>query len=465
MFIAGHPLCGNLRDGDWLPAYIVARLKRRPSTVKLAQWLESLFGNLSSLPRYLIPRYFDSILLPLYTNLLDRVWALSSEFIRNGDNFVQRLALGGIALVGSHSPSPLPPLAASSIPLSLIHLAGPKLPTLAAGLPHFASGYMRNWGRDTFIALKGLTLLTGHFDVAKVIILGFAGTLRHGLIPNLLDGGRNSRYNCRDAVWWWLQSVKDYIQTVPEGHFILEEQVRRIFPKDESPALMNDSDPVVLEPLHATIQQALERHFSGIDFTERNAGTQIDAQMTAEGFKIKVGVDRQTGFVYGGNEWNCGTWMDKMGSSTKAGNKGHPATPRNGSPVEIVGLCKSIVSFLADLHHRNLYPHEGVKMRDPSGAVLESWTYLQWAEKIQANFESHFYVGDDCKDKLVNRRCIYKDTVGATKQWMDFQLRPNFPVAMCVAPELFDRQHAVAALEVVDKHLLGPLGMKTLDPR
>lgn len=426
--------------------------------------MQKIFAYLKDLPNYLVPRYFDSILLPLYTLILDQVWILSGEFVLQGDDFTKRLALGAVALIASHSPSPLPPLSPKSIPKTLAHLKPTELPTIAAGLPHFASGYMRNWGRDTFISFKGLLLHTGRYDVAKVILLGFAGTLRHGLIPNLLDGGRNSRYNCRDAVWWWLQSIKDYIQIAPDGADILDAEVRRIFPTDDSPALMADSEGV-FEPLHKTMQEALERHFGGINFVERNHGKQIDAFMAEPGFHINIGVNRETGFVHGGNEWNCGTWMDKMGSSAKAGNSGHPATPRDGSAVEIVGLCKSIVTYLAELHANRVYPHEGVNMYDSSGKVIESWTYSQWANKIQENFERLFYIGDDCQDQHVNQRGIYKDTYKATKPWMDYQLRPNFLVTMCVAPELFDRHHAEAALEVVDEILLGPLGMKTLDSR
>lgn len=82
---------------------------------------------------------------------------------------------------------------------------------MSAGLPHFASGWARCWGRDTFISLKGILLIPGLYAEARSIILQYASVLRHGLIPNLLDGGRNPRYNSRDACWWFIKSIKDYL--------------------------------------------------------------------------------------------------------------------------------------------------------------------------------------------------------------------------------------------------------------
>lgn len=68
--------------------------------------------------------------------------------------------------------------------------------------------------------------------------------------------------------------------------------------------------------------------------------------------------------------------------------------------------------------------------------------------------------------RWVARRGIYKDVVGtgAGRERADYQLRANFVVAMTVAPELFVPEHALSALAAYETHLVGPLGVRTLDP-
>lgn len=50
-----------------------------------------------------------------------------------------------------------------------------------------------------------------------------------------------------------------------------------------------------------------------------------------------------------------------MGSSDRAGNKGLPATPRDGSPIEITGLLKSTLTWVDGLRKKGIWKFEGVE--------------------------------------------------------------------------------------------------------
>ena len=146
-----------------------------------------------------------------------------------------------------------------------------------------------------------------------------------------------------------------------------------------------------------------------------------------------------------------------MGLSDKADNRGLPATPRDGTAVELAGLCYSVISWLSKLD-RSVYPFDAVTKQD------ERLTFADWSGKIRDNFERHFFVDQDNSNPLVNRRDIYKDTLNASEPWRDFQLRCNFVVSMAVAPEIFDGEHARKALDVYETRLVSVLGVRTLDP-
>lgn len=63
-----------------------------------------------------------------------------------------------------------------------------------------------------------------------------------------------------------------------------------------------------------------------------------------------------------------------------------------------------------------------------------------------------------------DRRGIYKDTFGGQQPWADYRLRPNQCVAMVVAPELFDPEHARIALRNVEEVLASPLALDLAYP-
>lgn len=66
-----------------------------------------------------------------------------------------------------------------------------------------------------------------------------------------------------------------------------------------------------------------------------------------------------------------------MGSSDAAGTRGKPATPRDGSAVELVGLCKAAVRFLAKMHREGHYPHSGVSRTNKDGMWSTDYMRVQ----------------------------------------------------------------------------------------
>jgi glycogen debranching enzyme len=457
----GHPICNHLRSGTWALDYIVARLDKAAKQTyyknlsEPANWLRDRFAAVKKLPSFLYPRYFAMCIQTMYNACYDQCMELMSPIIQNGNSFLQGLSLVSVQVTGYMKTTSLWPTK--------------SVPNLAAGLPHFAYDWARLWGRDIMIAMSGLFLSTGRFKEAKDHICAFASVLKHGMIPNLLSSGKLPRYNARDATWFFHQVIQDYVKKAPDGEDLLNEPVqRRFLPFDDTWFPWDDERAYSqTSTIAEIIQESLQRHASGLHFREYNAGPNLDSQMQDDGFNIDIDVDPQTGFIYGGNQHNCGTWMDKMGESAKAGNKGIPGTPRDGAAVEITGMLYSTCAWLAQMYADGKFPNEGVTWQDGSFK-----SYANWANLIKDNFERCYYIPRDKADdadydidsNIVNRRGVYKDLYKSGKPYEDYQLRPNYPIAMCVAPDLFDQEHALHAIWMADKHLLGPIGMATLDP-
>lgn len=459
----GHPLCQHLRDGQWALDYIHGRLERiskKPGYERLAKpaaWLKDRFDAIRKIPSFLLPRYFGLVIRTAYMAAWDRGLEVMNENVRKGQWFLQSLSMVSIQQTGFVKSASLYPKK--------------EVPSLAAGLPHFAVSWARCWGRDVFISARGLFLGTGRYEECREHIFAFASVLKHGMVPNLLSSGTAPRYNARDAIWFMLQTIQDYTKIVPNGLDILQEKIpRRFLPYDDT--YFDADDPRAYSKsstLAEIIQEALQRHASGMEFREANAGPGLDMQMKSEGFDQKIWVDWSNGLIFGGTQQNCGTWMDKMGESDRANSKGVPGTPRDGAAVEISGLLYSTLVWLRDLHQQGKYKYGGVSTRDPA---LEVITFGDWAELIRENFERCYFVPLNSEDdskfdinvKTINRRGIYKDLYKSGKEYEDYQLRCNFPIAMTVAPELFTPSKALGALLIADKVLRGPTGMATLDP-
>ncbi len=79
--------------------------------------------------------------------------------------------------------------------------------TIVAGYPWFT-----DWGRDTFIAMRGLLLTRARFDVAARILGAWASAVSAGMLPNRFpDAGAAPEYNTVDAALWFVIVAHEYL--------------------------------------------------------------------------------------------------------------------------------------------------------------------------------------------------------------------------------------------------------------
>jgi predicted glycogen debranching enzyme len=156
-----------------------------------------------------------------------------------------------------------------------------ELDTIIAGYHWFG-----DWGRDTMIALPGLTLTTGRTEIARGILETFARHVDRGMLPNRFpDDGAAPEYNTVDAALWMFEAAQGYLGQTDDWSFV---------------------ENTLYEPLAGIIEWY-------------SRGTR---------FGIKVEAD---GLVHAGEPGSQLTWMDaKVGDVV--------ATPRQGKPVEIQAL-------------------------------------------------------------------------------------------------------------------------------
>jgi predicted glycogen debranching enzyme len=172
--------------------------------------------------------------------------------------------------------------------------------TIIAGYPWFG-----DWGRDTFIAMRGLCLATGRVAEAVDVLAAWAPTVSQGMLPNYFaDAGGAPEYNTVDASLWYAVVVAETIAAA--GATVGGDVARQL-------------------------REAVEAILTGYA-----AGTRYGIRATDDGL-LAAGVAGQQL-----------TWMD-------ARVDGREITPRIGKPVEVQALWLNALAA-------------GAVLQTPSGA-------------------------------------------------------------------------------------------------
>lgn len=201
----------------------------------------------------------------------------------------------------------------------IVDRASTGLKTVLAGYPWF-----NDWGRDTMIALHGLTLNTGRYEDARDILESFAKYVKNGLIPNNFpDTDTEPGYNTVDGSLWYFYAVHMYLKHTDDHEFIKE----KIYPK---------------------LIEIVKAYEQGTDYA--------------------IGMDTDGLIVAGDGNLQL-TWMDVMIGDWVV-------TPRNGKPVEINALWYNglkVMASLAEAYGDEAAVYEGLASKVRSSFRQKFW--------------------------------------------------------------------------------------------
>jgi len=206
--------------------------------------------------------------------------------------------------------------------------------TIIAGYPWFS-----DWGRDTMIALNGLTLATNRAEIAKSILLEFSRHISEGMLPNRFpDAGDEPEYNNVDATLWYFEAVRAYVAKTGDYKFVRQN-------------------------LYEKLVDIIVWHLKGT--------------------RYKIKVDDADGLLYAGEAGVQLTWMDaKIGDLV--------VTPRTGKAVEIQALWYNALNVMADF-------------AGTIGDRKDKKKYLELAGKAKTNFNEIFWnESEQCLFDVIN---------------------------------------------------------------
>ncbi len=197
------------------------------------------------------------------------------------------------------------------------------LKTVIAGYHWFS-----DWGRDTMIALPGLTLATGQPRIARDILEAFSRHADQGMLPNRFpDAGEQPEYNTVDATLWFFEAVRSYLHYSGDYAFVELH-------------------------LYSTLTSIIDWHVHG----------------TRYGIRMEP-----DGLLRCGEPGSQLTWMDaKVGDWV--------VTPRHGKPVEIQALWYNALRVVADLASRFGEPAAAAQFHAMAEQTKESFAQQFWNE-------------------------------------------------------------------------------------